>query len=330
MTKLDVLSLLRQAHEPLSGQKIAIELHISRTAVWKAVEALRQDGYQITSRPRQGYRLTGTPERLSEEEIRRHLGTHPWQDRVMVLDSVDSTNNFAKRLAAGGAPEGTAVLARLQTGGRGRLGRSFSSPSDMGIYLSVILRPEANPTQLLHLTAVAAEAAAEAIEAQTGLRAGIKWVNDLTAGGKKLAGILTELSVELESGQAEYVVVGIGVNCCQRPEDFPPELREIATSVRDQTGKMPDRNALAAAMILSLSQLCATLLTEKVQWMQRYAARCVTLGKQVQVIHPLETRQAVALEIDENGALLVEYSDGTKAWVNSGEVSVRGLYGYLK
>ena len=267
--------------------------------------------------------------RLSEKAIRQQLDGHPWQDRVMVLDSVDSTNNFAKQLAAGGAPEGTAVLARLQTGGRGRLGRSFSSPSDMGIYLSVILRPQAKPTELLHLTAATAEAAAEAIELQTGLKTGIKWVNDLTVGGKKLAGILTELSVELESGQAEYVVVGIGVNCCQRQEDFPPELRQIATSICEQTGERPDPNALAAAMILSLSRLCETLLTEKAQWMKHYAARCVTLGKQVRVISPIETREAIALEIDENGALRVEYPDGTRSWVNSGEVSVRGLYGYL-
>lgn len=329
MTKHDVLTLLRQAKEPVSGQKIANELHISRTAVWKAVEALRLDGYEITSRPRRGYSLTGTPDRLSEEEICRQLGAHPWQDRVIVLDSVDSTNSFAKQLAAGGAPEGTAVLARLQTGGRGRLGRSFSSPSDMGIYLSVILRPQAKPTELLHLTAAAAEAAAEAIEAQTGLKTGIKWVNDLTAGGKKLAGILTELSVELESGQTEYVVVGIGVNCCQRTEDFPSELREIATSVYEQTGRLPDRNALAAEMIRSLSRLSESLLTDKTQWMQRYAARCVTIGKQVRVISPQGTREAVALGIDSDGALQVEYPDGTRAWVNSGEVSVRGLYGYL-
>ena len=329
MTKLDVLNLLRQAKEPLSGQKIANELHISCTAVWKAVEALRIEGYGISSRPRRGYSLIRTPDWLSAEEICRQLEAHPWQDRVMVLDSVDSTNNFAKQLAAGGAPEGTAVLARVQTGGRGRLGRSFSSPSDMGIYLSVILRPQAKPTELLHLTAAAAEAAAEAIEIQTGLQTGIKWVNDLTVGGKKLAGILTELSVELESGFAEYVVVGIGVNCCQSPGDFPPELREIATSILEQTGKLTDRNALAAEMIRALSRLSETILTGKAQWMQRYAEHCVTIGKQVRVISPLETKKAVALGIDENGALQVEYPDGTRAWVSSGEVSVRGLYGYL-
>ena len=329
MTKHDVLALLRQADVPLSGQRIAQTLQISRTAVWKAVEALRREGYQIASQPHRGYCLTGTPDRLSEEEIQNHLGGHPWQDRVIVLDSVDSTNSFAKQLAASGAPEGTAVLARSQQKGRGRLGRSFSSPSDVGIYLSVILRPDAKPEQLLHLTAAAAEAAAEAIEAQTGLNTGIKWVNDLTAGGKKLAGILTELSVELESGRSEYIVVGIGVNCCQSPEDFPPELTEIATSVYEQTGRLPDRNALAAEMLLALSRLSETLLTEKEDWMRRYAARCITVGRQVRVISPRETREGTALGLDANGALQVAYSDGTQVWVSSGEVSVRGLYGYL-
>lgn len=329
MTKLDVLNLLRQAKAPISGQKIANELHISRTAVWKAVEALRLDGYGISSQPRRGYSLTRTPDRLSEAEIKNHLGMHPWKDSVIVLDSVDSTNNFAKQLAAANAPEGTAVLARVQESGRGRLGRSFSSPADMGIYLSLILRPDAKPEQLLHLTAAAAEAAAEAIEQQTGLHTGIKWVNDLTVGGKKLAGILTELSVELESGRAEYIVVGIGVNCCQTKENFPPELREIATSIYMQTGKLPDCNALAAEILRALSRLSETLLTEKETWMECYAARCVTLGKQVRVLGPQGAKEATALALDSNGALQVEYPDGTRAWVNSGEVSVRGLYGYL-
>ena len=329
MTKHDVLSLLRQADAPLSGQRIAEMLHISRTAVWKAVEALRRDGYQISSQPHRGYCLLRTPDKLSEEEIRNYLSGHPWQDSVIVLDSVDSTNNFAKQLAVAGAPEGTAVLAQTQQSGRGRLGRSFSSPAGMGIYLSLILRPDAKPEQLLHLTAAAAEATAEAIEAQTGLKTGIKWVNDLTAGGKKLAGILTELSVELESGRAEYIVVGIGVNCCQNSGDFPPELAEIATSVYEQTGRSPDRNALAAAILRSLSRLSETLLTEKASWMQRYAARCVTVGKLVRVLHPQGTKEATALGLDSNGALQVEYSDGTRAWISSGEVSVRGLYGYL-
>lgn len=266
---------------------------------------------------------------LSAEMIAAFLGDHPWRDRLAVFDTLGSTNDLAKQLASAGAPEGTAVVAEAQTKGRGRMGRSFSSPAGQGIYLSVILRPEVKPTELMHLTAAAAETIAEAVQAQTGLICGVKWVNDLICGGKKLAGILTELSVAPESGLTNYIVVGVGLNCCQRLEDFPPELQALATSVAVQSGSLPDRNALCAAMIAALSRLSGTLLSEKRAWMERYRARCVTLGKQVQVLHPGGTREAIALDVDENAALEVEYPDGTRAFVSSGEVSVRGLYGYI-
>ncbi len=330
MTKRAVLDLLRQADTPLSGQKMAQRLKLSRTAVWKAVEALRREGYEILSLPHRGYLLQVAPGKLSAEEIGSHLAEHPWQDRLVVLERVDSTNQFAKQLAASGAPQGTAVLAEGQEKGRGRRGRSFTSPEGMGIYLSVIFRPMDRPERLLHFTASAAQAVAQAVEEITGLSIGVKWVNDLVCGERKLAGILTELSVELESGLADYVVLGVGINCYQRQEDFPPELMELATSIYAQTGHCPDRNALTAAILRHLHRLSETLLTEKAQWMAGYEARCLTLGKQVRVLSAAGDRQALALGLDENGALQVEYTDGTRAWINSGEVSVRGLYGYTK
>lgn len=329
MTKNEVLRLLRGANSPVSGQMIAQSLHISRAAVWKAVEALRADGYEIISRPRVGYQLMGTPQMLSAEEIRQRLGTHPWANRVAVFSEVGSTNDVARQLASNGAPEGTAILAESQYGGKGRLGRRFSSPAGQGIYLSVVLRPKVRPTEMMHLTAAAAEAVCEAVEEETGLCAGVKWVNDLVAGGRKLAGILTELSVELESGFVSYVVVGIGINCCQGPSDFSEEIAPIATSIRAQTGNPPDRNALAAAMIRALCRLGDTLLSEKAEWMRRYEARCITLGKPVQVLRAGEAREATALGINGDAALEVEYPDGTREWISSGEVSVRGLYGYI-
>ena len=329
MTKHEVLALLRKQTSPLSGQSIAETLGISRTAVWKAVGALQREGYRIDSVPRKGYVLVQATQVLSAVEIQNHLGNHPWAGSIVVVDSVDSTNNLAKQLAGNGAPEGTCILAERQTGGRGRLGRSFVSPGGMGVYLSVILRPDAKPEALMHLSACVAQAGAEAIEAQTGLHAGIKWVNDLVADGKKLSGILTELSVELESGLVQYAVVGIGINCCQRPSDFPPEIADIATSVAIQTGADPDRNALAAELIRTLSKLSGELLTDHATWMERYRDRCVTIGKQVQVLWPNEVREAVALGLNDYAALEVEYADGTRATVSSGEVSVRGMYGYL-
>ncbi len=328
MTKHKVLALLRRQASPLSGQAIAEELGLSRTAVWKAVGALQREGYRIDSVPRRGYVLLGTTQAISAVEIRNHLGDHPWAETVTVLDSVDSTNNFAKQLASAGAPAGTCVLAERQTGGRGRLGRSFASPGGLGGHRSVILRPDAKPEALMHLSACAAQAAAEAVEAQTGLHADIKWVNDLVAGGKKLSGILTELSVELESGRVQYAVVGIGVNCCERESDFPPEIADVATSITLQTGKEPDRNALAAELIRAISRLSDGLLREREAWMIRYRARCITLGKPVRVLWPGGAREAVAVGLNDAAALEVEYPDGSRATVSSGEVSVRGLYGY--
>ncbi len=329
MTKHEVLALLRQQSAPLSGQAIAEALGISRTAVWKAVGGLQREGYRIDSIPRRGYILVQTTKQMSAHEIQTRMGGHPWSDCITVVDCVDSTNNLAKQLASAGAPEGTCVLAERQTGGRGRRGRSFDSPSGMGVYLSVILRPDATPGELMHLSACVAQAAAEAVETTTGLHAGIKWVNDLVAGNKKLSGILTELSLELESGRVQYAVVGIGVNCCQRASDFPPELSDIATSIAMETGAEPDRNALAAALIRALSRLSAELLTRRADWMARYRDRCVTLGKRVRVLWPDGARDAVALGLNDYAALEVEYDDGSRATVSSGEVSVRGLYGYL-
>ena len=329
MTKHEILNLLRQQTAPLSGQAIAEALGISRTAVWKAVGTLQREGYRIDSVPRRGYVLVQTTRALSAVEIQTHLGAHPWAESIVVVDSVDSTNNLAKQLASAGAPEGTCVLAETQTGGRGRLGRSFASPGGMGVYLSVILRPDVKPEALMHLSACVAEAGAEAVEAQTGLPVGIKWVNDLVAGGKKLSGILTELSVELESGRVQYAVVGIGINCCQRESDFPPALADIATSVAMQTGSAPDRNALAAELIRAISRLSKELITRRAEWMERYRARCVTLGKPVQVLWPSGAREAFAVGLNDYAALEVEYPDGTRATVSSGEVSVRGMYGYI-
>lgn len=328
MTKHDVLALLRTQSAPLSGQTIAETLHISRTAVWKAVGALQRDGYRIESIPRRGYVLIQPTQKLNILEIQNHLDAHPWKDRIVLEDHVDSTNNLAKQLASAGAPAGTCVLAETQTAGRGRRGRSFASPGGMGVYLSIILRPDAKPDELMHLSACVAVAAAEAVEALTGLHAGIKWVNDLVADGKKLSGILTELSLEMESGRVQYAVAGIGINCCQCAADFPPELADFATSIAMQTGADPDRNALAAALIHSLFCMSDGLLSQRRQWMDRYRARCVTLGKQVRILWPEGAREAVALGLREDAALEVEYADGSRDTVSSGEVSVRGMYGY--
>lgn len=329
MTKDAVLAMLREADGFVSGQQMSDQLHLTRAAVWKAVQALREEGYTIVSVTNKGYQLIGTPDRLEEREVRRHLAGHPWAPLVHVLDTVDSTNTYCKKLAAEGAPHGTVVIADRQTGGKGRLGRSFASPAGVGVYLSVILRPGVPPAELLHLTAVAAEATVEAVTEATGLRPSIKWTNDLVIGKRKFVGILTELSLQAESGLVDYAVIGIGTNCNHGDADFPPEVRPMAVSLREATGKAVNRNAYAAALIRWLAAADRELLTEKTAWMARYAADCITIGRDVKIVRGGQERLAHADGVDENAALLVTYQDGTQETVNSGEVSVRGMYGYL-
>ena len=327
MTKEEVLQLLR-AGGYVSGEQISRQFGVSRAAVWKLIASLRQEGYQIDSVTNRGYCLRQEPDRLTQERICALLGEHPWSGLVRVYGEVDSTNTVAKQLAAEGAPEGTVVIADSQTAGRGRMGRSFFSPPGQSVFISVILRPSLPPTELTHLTAVSALAVCDTIEATCGLQAGIKWTNDVIYDGHKLCGILTELSIEAETGAVQYAVVGIGFNCNQRSEDFPPELRQIAASIYGCTGRPVDRCALAAQAVIELERLRSGL-TDKREALSRYAARCVTLGKDVRIVRGDEERLAHALDIDENAALLVEYPDGSRGVVNTGEVSVRGMYGYV-
>lgn len=263
---------------------------------------------------------------LSRSKIEEYLGKKLPDGQLYVLQSIDSTNTEARRLAAQGAVSGTVVTAEGQTGGRGRRGRQFFSPAGEGLYFSMLFRPTARPEQMLHLTAMAAVAGADAIGSVCGLQPDIKWTNDLVVGRRKLAGILTELSVKPGTCETDYVVIGIGINCAQ--VQFPPEIRSMATSIRMESGKSPDRNALAAALIREFTKLNAELLTGRADWMQRFTERCITVGKSVQVIRADTVRRAEAEGIDPSGALLVRYEDGTTEAVQSGEVSIRGMYGY--
>lgn len=264
-----------------------------------------------------------------KDAILSHLSPdYPWADRFQYFPTLDSTNDRLKLLARQGAAHGTVLAADRQTAGHGRRGRSFQSPEGMGVYLSILLRPDCTPMELMHLTCAAGVAMCDAVEAAAGFRPGIKWTNDLVLGKRKLVGILTELSVQAESGEVDYAVVGIGTNCNHREADFPPELRDRAVSLLQETGERVDRAAYASALIRRLAQASGALLTGKADWLARYAANCVTLGKDVKLVRGGETRLAHADGIDENAALLVTFDDGTREAVSSGEVSVRGMYGY--
>ena len=263
------------------------------------------------------------------ETILPHLPQgFPWKDTIHHFDTIDSTNTSAKQLAAQGAPHGTVLIADSQTGGRGRLGRSFQSPSGMGVYMSVLLRYAEPPEQLMHLTCAAGVAICNAVEAACGIRPGIKWTNDLVFGKRKLGGILTELSLD-SSGNVSSAVVGIGINCTQSGSDFPEDIRCIATSLQMQTGMPIDRSRVIAAMLVALEEMSQTLLTRKAQIMSQYRCDCITVGQAISVVAGETVRHGTALSVDEEGALVVRFSDGQTEAVSSGEVSVRGMYGYI-
>ena len=266
---------------------------------------------------------------MLQDTILSHLSPdYPWKDRMQYFPTIGSTNDVLKDLAKQDAPHGTAIVAGHQSGGRGRRGRSFHSPEDMGIYLSILLRPNCPPEQLMHLTCAVGEAMCDATEQACGLRPGIKWTNDLVFGKHKLGGILTELGMSPQ-GTVAYTVIGIGINCCQRVQDFPPEIRDMAASLQMVTGQQIDRDALAAAMLEALYRMDGILLTNPAGILSRYRRDCITIGQEICVVRGDEVRRGKALDVDDLGALVVSYADGTVEAVNSGEVSIRGMYGYV-
>jgi len=265
---------------------------------------------------------------MREQIIQNLRESCHWQDSLLWFPSIDSTNTRARELAKQGAAHGTVLIAEQQTGGRGRRGRSFHSPAGTGIYMSVILRPNCKPQEIMHLTCAAAVAMCDAVESAAGFRPDIKWTNDLVCGSRKIAGVLTELGFD-PAGNVGFAVIGVGINCCQEPKDFPEDIRAIAGSLRSVTGKAIDRAKVAAAMMDALFRMDAQLLQQKEQIMDRYRKNCITLGKEISLVRAEVVRHGTALEIDCDGGLVVRFPDGSIETVNSGEVSVRGMYGYV-
>lgn len=263
-----------------------------------------------------------------KKQILTQISTEcPWRDTLLWYEQTDSTNTRAKALAKDGAPHGTVLVAGAQTGGRGRMGRSFLSPAG-GVYLSVILRPACTPDKLMHLTCATAVAGCRAVEKACGFSPDIKWTNDLVVGKKKLGGILTELAVD-GNGNVDHAIVGIGINCCQKEDDFPAEIRHMATSIQAVTGNPCSVAKLTASLIEALWETDGCLLSEKSEIMDAYRQKCITLGKDISVVSGGSVSYGTALDLDEDGGLLVRFSDGSEKIVASGEVSVRGMYGYL-
>ncbi|MEG1658402.1 MAG: biotin--[acetyl-CoA-carboxylase] ligase [Oscillibacter sp.] len=333
MSRETVLALLRgREGEFLSGEEISGQLGFSRTAVWKAVDALRREGYNIEARTGLGYCLRAVPDALTEAEIRSFLPpTEVVGRKLCCFDQLESTNTYAKQLALTGGEDGTVITANCQTAGRGRMDRSFQSPRDKGIYLTALLRPDLPPERLLPVTALAGVAVCDAVEQVCGLRPQLKWPNDPVLDGKKLCGILTELSLEGETGRVQSLALGIGLNVLQTPADFDPALRETATSLAQSLGRPLSRPALAAALISALDRLYAALRQDQTaDYLAAYRRDCVNLGRQVQLLRPDGRETVTALDVDRAFGLVVRKADGTQETIRSGEVSVRGLSGYVE
>ncbi len=262
-------------------------------------------------------------------EILKHLSSsYPWREAIQYFPTLDSTNDHLRALAKAGAPAGTAILAGQQTNGHGRRGRSFHSPADSGIYLSLLLRPDCPPSQLMHLTCAVAVAMCDAVEDAAGFRPGIKWTNDLVFGTRKLGGILTEIGFNAK-GNVDWAILGIGINCAQQEDDFPQDIRHMAGSLSMIAGRPVSRARITAAMLNALFRMSEALFSEKENILNRYRSDCMTLHRDVVLLRGDEKRYGYALDIDQEGALVVRFDDGTTETVNSGEISVRGMYGYV-
>ena len=328
-TKDIVVSRLISSSGYISGQTLSDELGLSRAAVNTAVKSLRAEGYVIESVTNRGYRLTSIPDLLTAGQLTAYLPDGR-ADKVTILEETTSTNKVLKELAFDGAPEGSVVISDCQTQGRGRLGRSFSSPAGKGIYMSYLMRPAVTPDSVSTVTCWAAVATARAIESVCGITPDIKWVNDLLINNMKIVGILTEMSIESETGTISSIVIGIGINVNESPSDFPDEIRNIASSIRQEKGLSSPihRAPLAARLIKELDKMSASFPESRDEYLKSYKELCSTVGLEVSVVsahnHTSETpRSGKAVGLGDDFTLLVLFEDGHAENLSSGEVSVR-------
>ncbi len=326
-----ILRLLSDGDDYVSGQEICERLGVSRTAVWKTINKLKEDGYGIEAVPNRGYRITYRPDRISPAEITARMETKRLGRDVRCFESVDSTNRVAKQLGEEGAAEGTLVVADEQTAGKGRSGRRWVTPKGSTIAMSLLLRPKIAPERISMVTLVMGMAVALAVRECTGAEALIKWPNDVVLSGKKICGILTEMSAEMNTEMAivHYIVIGTGINI--NLKEFPEEIRETATSLQIELGREVERAAIIAAVMKHFERLYEQYIStaDLSLLLDGYNALLVNRGRRVQVLDPAGSYTGQALAIDELGRLLVETEDGSVRKVFAGEVSVRGIYGYV-
>lgn len=324
----DILNLLKNTDDFISGQKISDKLNVSRTAIWKYINGLKEEGYKIESVSRKGYKLISSPDVLTYEEIKDLLKTDYIGKKIFHYDTIDSTNTRAKELVSKGEGEGTIVISEEQTLGKGRLGRQWQSPKGKGIWMSIILKPDINPVDASKITQIGAASVWEAIS-KIGLKPYIKWPNDIILNSKKVSGTLTEMSGELN--QINYVVIGIGINVNAEAEDFSEEVKPIATSIKAVLGKKVSRKHLVADILNKFEVLYNDFLSSgsisKSIEICRKGSKII--DKEVRLISRGTEVKVKVIDVTEDGELLVKDVNGNIKKIISGEISVRGLEGYI-
>ncbi len=321
-----ILHKLKEKQVYVSGEELSNSLGVSRTAVWKHINELRKEGYIIESSSKKGYMLVGSPDILDKRELVIREGQQIGRE-LFRFDEIDSTNNYAKKMANEGCPHGTVIVAERQTLGRGRVGRQWQSDNSSGLWFSIVVRPDLEPERIQIITLAAAIAVVEGLREELEINCGIKWPNDIILDSSKLGGILTELSAE--PGHVNYVVVGIGINVNQSLSDFDTDLQNKATSIYINTGKKYSRVRLLGSILSSFEEIYSTFLkgrTEEI--IDRWNRYSVTVGKEVKIVSKDIEYIGTAQSIASDGKLVVKCKDGRTINVSAGEVQVRGLLGY--
>lgn len=307
----------------ISGEEIAKTLNISRTSIWKAINSLRNEGYVINAVTNKGYSLATNTDFISKEGISLYLNKSCSDIEIYNYKTISSTNEIAKNLALSGAKHGTVVISEEQTAGKGRLGRSFYSPANTGIYMSIILRPNLTAMDSVLITTSSSVIICESIKKVTGIDCQIKWINDIYLNNKKVAGILTEASTNFESGTIDYLILGIGINFNQPKDDFPDELKSIASSLFNNNSNNINRNMLCAEIISNILDMTPRI--KNYDFISEYKKRSIVLNQEIIYISSGISSKGKAININCDGSLVVEHDDGSIKILNSGEVSIRRL-----
>jgi BirA family biotin operon repressor/biotin-[acetyl-CoA-carboxylase] ligase len=310
----------------VSGEVISKEYGLSRTAIWKYIQALREDGYNIESRTKKGYMLIAKPDNIDFDQMQSDLETNILGKEIFYYDKINSTNTRAKEIAFQ-VTEGALVVAEEQIDGKGRLGREWSSPKNKGVYMSVILKPKIDPVNVARITLLGAAAINLAL-IDIGIKSDIKWPNDIVIDGKKVAGVLTEMNSEL--GIINYIVLGIGINANLNLEEIPEELKEKATSLKIVKGEYIDRRELFVRLVSRIDELYKEFV--ETGEISRAIRICIdnssVIGKDIVVHQGKDKRRGRAIGINEKGELIVEFDTGVEN-LFSGEISIRGEEGYI-